>query len=172
VPYADKSAEDVATGIAHQIEYATQDFRLDRQLYQPCFVEVLVEAEDIIPRVARVVGEYGVAVYSGAGFDGLKAKRATAERAVKRNVPTVVLNVGDRDDHGENIYRAAAEDAVAWAGVLPIPEGRDVRDLLQTTGVGALLALLDEADQVTRTRAAFDVARDLDHFIALVRGEV
>ena len=57
---------------------------------------------------------YGVPVYSGAGFDGLKGKRAFADRALERDVPTIVLHVGDRDKHGENIFRAAAEDA--WPG--------------------------------------------------------
>ena len=57
VPYFDESAEDVADGIAYSIREAAENFRLDRQLHQPCFVEVLCEAEDLIPRIARVVGD-------------------------------------------------------------------------------------------------------------------
>jgi hypothetical protein len=34
---------------------------------------------------------------------------------LERDVPTVVLTLGDRDKHGGWIYTAAAEDAVAWA---------------------------------------------------------
>lgn len=87
----------------------------DRQRYQPMFLVTLVESEDLMPRIARITGEGGVPVYRGSGFDGIKGKRAFAERAMERDRPTVVLNVGDRDDHGENIFRACAEDAIAWA---------------------------------------------------------
>ena len=66
-------------------------------------------------------------VYSGAGFDGIKGKRAFAERAVAREVPTFVLNAGDFDRHGQNIYVAAAEDAVAWAGASGVPGVRAPR---------------------------------------------
>jgi hypothetical protein len=57
-----------------------------------------------------------VPVYPSAGFDGIKGKREFADRALGRDVPTVVLHVGDRDDHGDRINVAAAEDAIAWAG--------------------------------------------------------
>jgi hypothetical protein len=116
LPYDDGSAEAVADSIASQIENAERDFRLGRQLFQPCYVEVQCEAGDLIPRISRVVrDDRGVPVYSGAGFDGLKGYREFAERAVERKVPTFVLNVGDRDKHGEDIFVAAAEDAIAWA---------------------------------------------------------
>jgi hypothetical protein len=55
-----------------------------------------------------------VPVYSGGGFDGLKAKRKAAERAAARTKPTLVLHIGDRDPHGEMIFTAAWEDAEAW----------------------------------------------------------
>jgi hypothetical protein len=116
VPYFDKSAQEVAESIARQVAYVEESFELDPQRFQPIYIECLCEAEDLIPRLARVAGGEGVPVYSGAGFDGLKGKRAFAQRAMKRDVPTVVLHVGDYDEHGENIFRAAAEDAVAWAG--------------------------------------------------------
>jgi hypothetical protein len=114
-PYADESADEVADGIASQIEHAQQLFALDRQRYQPVYIEVVCEAEDLQPRLYRIAEDYGVPVYSGAGFDGLKGKRAFAERASEREVPTVVLHVGDLDLHGKNIFRAGAEDAIAWA---------------------------------------------------------
>jgi hypothetical protein len=116
VPYFDESAEEVAKSIARRVEDAAEGFALDPQRDQPVYIEVLCEAEDLMPRLDRVAEAYGVPTYSGAGFDGLKAKRAMAERAMERDRATVVLNVGDRDDHGERIYVAAAEDAVAWAG--------------------------------------------------------
>jgi hypothetical protein len=116
VPYFDESADEVAAAIARHVADAADDFALDPQRGQPVYVEVLCEAADLAPRLARVADPLGVPVYTGGGFDGLKGKRAFADRAMARDVPTVVLHVGDRDDHGDNIYIAAAEDAVAWAG--------------------------------------------------------
>jgi hypothetical protein len=99
---------------------------------------VLCEAEELQPRLYRIAHEYGVKVYSGAGFDGLKGKRAFAERAMEREVPTVVLDVGDRDNHGENIFNAAAEDAVAWAG--------DIGDQLSFRRIALTQAQAEEHD--------------------------
>ena len=95
-------------------ETVVESFELDPQGAQPVYVEILCEAEDLAPRLARIAGEFGVTVYSGGGFDGLKAKRLCGERAVRRSVPTVILHVGDYDKHGLAIYDAAAEDALAW----------------------------------------------------------
>jgi hypothetical protein len=129
VPSFDTSAEGVAELIAWQVRNARENFTLDPQRGQPIFIEVLCEPEDLMPRFQRVAAPFGVPIYSGAGFDGLKGKREIAERAMQRDRPTVVLHVGDRDDHGENIYRAAAEDAIAWADgtgeVLPVESGPD-----------------------------------------------
>ncbi len=111
-PDAYEDADDYAR---QEIENMASYFALDAQRDQPVYIEVLCEAADLQPRLARVAGEYGVRVYSGAGFDGLKGKRAFAERAMNRDVPTVVLAIGDRDKHGNDIYIAAAEDSVAWA---------------------------------------------------------
>jgi len=84
------------------------------QAGQAVYLEVVCEAEDLQPRLARIATRYGVLVFSGGGYDGLKGKRACAERAAAREIPTVVLHIGDHDDHGRGIYRAAFEDAVAW----------------------------------------------------------
>src|SRR5512132_139543 len=106
-PGADRFAANLARAAKHQ-------FRMDPQFGQPTYVEVLCEAEDLSPRLARVALGRGVHVYSGGGFDGLKAKRSFAERAARREVPTVVLTVTDLDDHGLGIFTAAAEDSIAW----------------------------------------------------------
>ena len=113
-----ESARDYAESAIRTIHsyMAGEDFALDQQRGQPVYIEVLCEAEDLQPRLARVALEgHGVPVYSGAGYDGLKGKRAFAERALEREAPTVVLQVADRDDDGDKIFRAAAEDAIAWA---------------------------------------------------------
>lgn len=133
-------AEQRADAIVRQIRDPTRYFAMDRQLYQPVYIEVLCEAEGLMQRLHRVSRRYGVPVYSGAGFDGIKGKRAFAERAMARDVPTVVLNVGDRDDRGEDAYRAAAEDAIAW-----VEDDTDLRfeRIALTTGQADGLGLLD-----------------------------
>jgi hypothetical protein len=113
--YDDSAAERVEQTV-RLVRHAEDRFELDPQRGQPIYIEVLCEAADLAPRLARVANGFGVRVYIGAGFDGMKAKRAMGERAAERNVPTVVLHVSDRDKHGDDIYVAAAEDAIAWAG--------------------------------------------------------
>ncbi len=107
---------DDADEFAKTVARWAEDFRLDVQRNQPVYIELLVEAAGLQERIARIAHDYGVPVYSGAGFDGLKGKRAIADRAKRREFPTVVLNIGDRDKKGGEIYIAAGEDAVAWAG--------------------------------------------------------
>jgi hypothetical protein len=81
-----------------------------------------------------------VPVYPSAGFDGIKGKREFADRALGRDVPTVVLHVGDRDEHGDRIYVAAAEDAIAWAG------NGEVVDVQAPGTPGLLIDLHDRLD--------------------------
>jgi hypothetical protein len=111
----DTDADSEASSIAYWVEQAAAGFRMDPQLHQPRYVELWCEAEDLAPRIARISEPFGVPVYSGGGFDGLKGKRAVAERARERDMrPTLVLHIGDRDPHGEMIYNAVREDALAW----------------------------------------------------------
>lgn len=117
VPLSYESTDEF---VRTKVQYLTSGFALDAQRDQPVYIEVLCEAADLQERLARIAGEYGVPVYSGAGFGGLKGKRAFAERAMDRDVPTLVLVIGDRDDKGDEIYVAAAEDSVAWASKLGV----------------------------------------------------
>lgn len=111
----DDSAEDVAASIGWWVRNTAQGFSLDPQMFQPHYIELRCEAEDLAPRIARMAEPFGVPVYSGGGFDGLKGKRAVADRAGFRRRPTIILHIGDRDPHGEMIYTAVAEDTAAWA---------------------------------------------------------
>jgi hypothetical protein len=114
--YYDESAAECVGATVGLVRRAEENFELDPQRGQPIYVEVLCEAADLAPRLARVANPYGVTVYMGSGFDGLKAKRAMGERAAERDRPTVVLHVADRDYDGDRIYVAAGEDVVAWCG--------------------------------------------------------
>jgi hypothetical protein len=110
-----------ADEFASELADSRQQFRLDRQRDQLVYVEVLCEAQDLAPRLARIAEPYGVPVYSGGGFDGLKAKRAFARRAAEREVPTRVLTVTDLDDYGLGIHTSVSEDAIAWLRMVEAP---------------------------------------------------
>jgi hypothetical protein len=110
-----ESAGYLASTIAGWAENASRSFRLDPQTHQPRYVELWCEAADLAPRVERIARPFGVPVYSGAGFDGLKGKRDVADRANDRELPTLILHIGDRDPHGELIFGALEEDVQAWA---------------------------------------------------------
>ena len=117
--------------------------RYGPQTLQPVYIETLCEAADLVGRIERIATPHGVPVYPSSGFDGLKGKRAMGERALDRDVPTVVLHIGDRDDDGDRIYVAAAEDAIAWADGW----GRVVD--VQDSGTPELLAALKMAFEGT-----------------------
>ena len=106
---------DSAEDLAEYVRLLADRFTLQIQKNQPVYVEVLCEAEGLVQRLTRVAGEYGVPVYSGGGFDGLKGKRDFGRRAAARHVPTLVLAVSDFDEYGLNIFTAASEDSVAWS---------------------------------------------------------
>ncbi len=89
--------------------------RLTRQAAQPVYLELRCEAGDLMPRLARVAGPYGVTVFSGGGMDALKPKKEAGERAAGREVPTIIGHIADLDLSGGNIADAFAEDALAWA---------------------------------------------------------
>jgi hypothetical protein len=112
IPITFDDAEEFAANV---VAWAAH-FRLDAQRFQPVYVEVLCEAADLRPRVARIASEYGVPVYASGGMGGIKGNVETGGRARERHVPTVVLAVGDCDKDGRRIYAHAAEDSVAWAG--------------------------------------------------------
>ena len=111
--YSNATAEDRVESLLRQIRNPLITW--DPQIGQESYIELAVEAAGLVGRIARIAGPYGVPVYSGGGFDGLKGKRAVAERAADREVPTVVLRISDYDTHGLRIAEAAAADSSAWS---------------------------------------------------------
>jgi hypothetical protein len=112
----DQTAAEEAGAVMDVILHA--GVRLDRQTGQPVFVELWYEAGGLAARAVRVVEPYDVPVYSGAGMDGLKGKRAAAERIAERanrGQRTDVLLIGDHDRHGRLIRDVYEEDVRAWA---------------------------------------------------------
>jgi hypothetical protein len=91
-----------------------QSYRRDRQAGQKHRVELWCEAAGMAPQLARVADEFSVPVFSSGGFSSLSAVRLIAERACARDVPTVILHVGDFDPSGESIFEAVTADASAF----------------------------------------------------------
>jgi hypothetical protein len=92
-----------------------EEFRLVRQAGQPQRLLVWCEAAGMTPLLSAVADEYGVDVDSGSGYDSITQKHEVGVSTWNLGVPLVVLHVGDLDDHGEAIYKAADEDVKAWA---------------------------------------------------------
>jgi hypothetical protein len=55
---------------------------------------------------------------AGPRFDSLTFKYRAAQRAAGREVPTIVLHVGDHDPSGVALFEAAAEDVTMMAAEL------------------------------------------------------
>lgn len=65
-------------------------------------------------RAVRVGAEFGIACFSGGGFDGRSGKRDAALRAMK-GARTVVLHLGDYGPSREHLSSTLAEDVIAYA---------------------------------------------------------
>jgi hypothetical protein len=89
-------------------------YRRDRQDGQPKSIELWCEAGGMLRQLDRVAEPYSVPVFSAGGFASLTATRDIADRALERQVPTVILHVGDFDPSGSSIFESIAEDAAAF----------------------------------------------------------
>jgi hypothetical protein len=90
------------------------NYRRDRLAGQDVVVELWVEAAGMAPQLARVVHEYGIAVYSSGGFDSLTVKYEAARRIADRERRSVVLHVGDFDPSGVALFEAVEADVGAF----------------------------------------------------------
>lgn len=110
----------------------------DRQAGQPVFVELFCEAPGMMPQLQRIAFDYSIPVYGTRGFTGLSVVGDIARRALNRDVPTVILQVGDLDPSGVSIFESLAADVkdfVNQAGMALIT-GRDENGVLcQKLGV-------------------------------------
>ncbi|MEQ4611458.1 hypothetical protein ABMX48_36610 [Streptomyces cavourensis] len=66
-------------------------------------------------QLVRIGEEYGIACFSGGGFDGLAGKHDAAVRAMKVATGTRILHLGDYDQSGEHMFSSLAEDVIAFA---------------------------------------------------------
>ncbi len=82
--------------------------------------------------------------------------------------PRVYL-LGDGDEPGQRMNRRVKAD-VPWARPVRLPDGDDVRGVLQRDGRAGLLPYLEAADADARLAAALRLANSLDDFEALLAG--
>jgi hypothetical protein len=91
-----------------------RSYRRDRQAGQPQRIELWCEAAGMAPQLARVADDYSVGVFSAGGFASLSPVRLIADRALEREVPTILLHVGDHDPSGQSIFDSMSADAAAF----------------------------------------------------------
>jgi hypothetical protein len=89
-------------------------YRRGRHEGQPVHVDLWAEASGMAPQLQAAVREFGCAVHSGGDYDSLTAKWRMAQEIGGRELPTVLLHVGDLDEHGGKIFAAFAEDVEAF----------------------------------------------------------
>lgn len=94
-------------GVRDDVEHYSRD----RLAGQEVAIELWCEAAGMVPQLVRVAFPYSVPVYSTGGFSSVTVTHEIAGRALKRDVPTVFLHVGDFDPSGESIFDAMATDA-------------------------------------------------------------
>jgi hypothetical protein len=91
-----------------------RSYRANVQTSQHQYVELWCEAQGMAPQLRRVADEFSVPVYSNGGFVSLTGVRGMVAHALDRDVPTVIMHVGDFDPSGESIFTAMTEDAQAF----------------------------------------------------------
>lgn len=83
---------------------------------------------------------------------------------------TLVYVLGDGDESGRDFaWRVRA--AIPWVRPVVCPEGRDLRELLQSGELEFVRALLAEADYLARLEAAVLGAPDLATCVRMLEGE-
>ena len=90
-------------------------FRLDRQEGQKVRIELSgARRRAWSPQLHRVAGKYSVTTHSNGGFASLHAVRQIVTDCCSRDVPIVLLHVGDFDPSGESVFEAMTEDVMAF----------------------------------------------------------
>lgn len=97
----------------YQIQLA-EEYQRERQTGQPQYIEVWCEAGGMVPQLGQVCHPFGVPVHSAGGFLSVTAIHETAKRIAKRDVPTVLLHIGDFDPSGDSIFQVIEEDVGAF----------------------------------------------------------
>jgi hypothetical protein len=102
------------TNFWEEVLSSAEHYSRDKLAEQPVYIELWCEAAGMVPQLERVANRYSVPVYSTGGFSSVTVTYEIAERALKREKPTIFLHVGDFDPSGESIFDAMTRDAVAF----------------------------------------------------------
>lgn len=139
IPFFAIRDDGVATVTRHQYESVAdfhdetanraRQYRRDRLEYQPVRLELWCEAAGMINQLDQVASRYSVPVFSSGGFGSLTANYEIAERALAREVPTVLLHVGDYDPSGVSIFEAVAEDAARFVEADRVIDNLEIRPM-------------------------------------------
>lgn len=93
----------------YQLQLA-EEYQRERQTGQPQYIEVWCEAGGMVPQLGQVCHPFGIPVHSAGGFLSVTAIHETAKRISNRDVPTVLLHIGDFDPSGDSIFQVIEED--------------------------------------------------------------
>ena len=105
----------------YQIQLAEEYVR-QRQTGQTHYIEVWCEAGGMVPQLGQITHPFGIPVHSAGGFLSVTAIHETAERIARRDVPTILLHIGDFDPSGDSIFQVIEEDVGAFVWGMDAPE--------------------------------------------------
>jgi hypothetical protein len=97
----------------YQLQLA-EDYQRERQHSQKQWIEVWCEAGGMVPQLTQVCHPFGISVHSAGGFLSVTAIHEVAKRIAEREVPTVLLHIGDYDPSGDSIFQVIEEDVGAF----------------------------------------------------------
>lgn len=96
------------------VENEAKHYVRKRQTGQEQFIELFCEAPGMMPQLQRVAGRYSIPVYGTRGYTGLSVVSEVARRALMRDVPTTILQIGDLDPSGVGIFETLRDDVEAF----------------------------------------------------------
>ena len=167
-------------------------FRSDgRSFYRPAGIELVPFGLDTLPPEGSCRPLYGALLLCEGESDALAVRDVLGNRDAPRAVEYLALALpgagiwrdswrsflepfplvyvlGDGDEPGRQMNRRVSA-AVPWTRPVWLPDGQDVRSLLQAD-LSALDPFLAQADADARAWAAFALSPDLDTFRRLLAG--
>ena len=94
-----------------------ENLQLDRQSGQPRRLALWCEANGMVPQLEHIADPFGIAVYSGGGFDSITEKRGQAIKWAEAEEPITLLHLGDMDPSGVHMFEVlGAQFNLVWRG--------------------------------------------------------